>query len=201
MKKRAFTIMLVLGTVATLASCGKKNDVDFEKGEESVSSETTAEEYSSVAIDLSEAESSEEETTYEEEQSTIENAAQKSESAKSFAKDENVKEAQEAYMQTLHSVKGESIVTRIECDGVDYTEKVKTEQEGHIDVYYYSFSNTQKEYERMLKNYENEESCTIIEKDDQAFYIKVKSNKGQDTYFENVESAALRGNDMETYVE
>lgn len=176
MKKKVFTIMLVLGTMITLAGCDKKESAEFEKGQEKVSSETNVEEFSSATIDLSE-------------------------TAKSYAKDKNVKAAQEEYMQTLHSVKGESVVTRIECDGVDYTEKIKTEEEGHIDVYYYSFSNTQKDYERMLKNYENEESCTIIEKDDQAFYIKVKLNKGQDTYFENVESAALRGNEMEVYIE
>ena len=114
MKKKVFTIMLVLGTMITLAGCDKKESAEFEKGQEKVSSETNVEEFSSATIDLSE-------------------------TAKSYAKDKNVKAAQEEYMQTLHSVKGESVVTRIECDGVDYTEKIKTEEEENIDVYYYSF--------------------------------------------------------------
>ena len=84
---------------------------------------------------------------------------------------------------------------------VKYTEKLKTEEEGHIDVYYYSFSNTQKQYETVVQNYVEDEDCEILEQDDQAFYLKVKRISGQDTYFENVEDRASKDNQFEMYIE
>ena len=122
--------------------------------------------------------------------------------AKSFAKDSEVKAAQERYMKTLHSEKGKTIMVRTEGEwGVDYIETVKTDKEDVVDLYYYSFNNSKNMYERVLKSYNQDDSITILETDESALFIKAKRNEGMASYFEVAESSAMKGSIYETYVE
>ncbi len=187
MKKRVF--MMCCSMVLVMAGCGKMED-GFREETQSAKELDNLEIGENIGGNGT-----------KQELSTTNNDDIISSSAISYAEDEEVKLRQESYMQGLHSQKGKSVVTRSEGDGVKYTEKLKTEEEGHIDVYYYSFSNTQKQYETVVQNYVEDEDCEILEQDDQAFYLKVKRISGQDTYFENVEDRASKDNQFEMYIE
>ena len=176
MKKKFTVLVLAMYIVIIVMGCSNKEDDFREKSGEKVG----------------EIEENNKMRSTEDEKSTL---------TKSYAEDEAVRKAQEEYMETLHSKKGESVVTRSEGESVSYTEIVKTEEAGKVDFYYYAFLNTSKEYESTLKSFMEEDDGIILEQNADALYIKMKRKDGMSTYFESVEESAIRGNEFETYVE
>ena len=199
MKKKIIILALTMYIVTIVIGCAnKENDFRKEGGKEL---EQVEEDKSLTILEEKTEEDSSEDESMEDESSIVQSENEESALNRSFAEDEDVRKAQEAYMKTLHSRKGESVVTRSEGESVSYTEIVKTEEAGKVDFYYYAFLNTSKEYESTLKSFMEEDDGIILEQNADALYIKMKRKDGMSTYFESVEESAIRGNEFETYLE
>lgn len=180
MNKKKFLVVMMVCAILACSGCGSDPD-GFIKGQGNVPEQTAVEEKKEDTVQTEEASNSDEEKYTTEEESTVMEVTydDNPELRVSYAEDDTVKAEQEKYMKKLHSVKGQSLMLRIDrMDGesmVTFIEYINNTEKGIMTRNAYFFFNDEYEYEHAVMMHSDE----ISEKNDDILMYIIRGTEDE----------------------